>query len=153
MSTNNMTHAETLVRRFYEALSTGNVALIDDVLAPDWETIPLPPHTSEGPAGYKDLIVFLRNVFPDLSITVEDVVVSGDRVAVRSLAHGTHSSEVLGIPATGRQVEFRASDFHRLEQGRIAQTWHLEDYFGLLNQLGATFKAFTGSTFTDSHNV
>ena len=45
----------------------------------------------------------------------------------------------MGIPATGRQVEFRASDVHRLENGRIVQTWHLEDYLAIFNQLGATF--------------
>jgi predicted ester cyclase len=47
----------------------------------------------------------------------------------------------MGIPATGCEVEFRAFDIHRLEAGKIAQTWHLEDYLGLLNQLGATFTA------------
>lgn len=140
MSANSMTEIETTLRRFYETLCTGDATAVDEVLTPDWEQTPLPPHTSEGLEGYKELTAFLREVFPDLSITIEDVVVSGDRAAVRSVARGTHSGEVLGIPATGRTVGFRASDFHRLEEGRIAQTWHLEDYFGLLGQLGATFK-------------
>lgn len=48
----------------------------------------------------------------------------------------THRGEFLGVPATGRRVEFRAFDFHRLEGGRIARSWHLEDNFGLLDQLG-----------------
>lgn len=43
------------------------------------------------------------------------------------------------FPGTGRQVEFRASDFHRLGNGRITRTWHLEDYFGIATQLGLTF--------------
>lgn len=139
MPANTTTDVETTVRRFYEALISGDVTLADEVLAPDWEQIPLPPHTSEGPEGYKELIVFLRAVFPDIEVMIEDVVVSGDRAAVRTLARGTHTAPVLGIPATGRQVEFRAFDFHRLEEGRIAQTWALADYFALLSQLGATF--------------
>ncbi len=131
--------AEATVRRFYEAMSSGNAGLADEVLAPDWEDIPLNPGQGPGREGYKQTIAYLRGVFPDLNITIEDIVVSGDRVAVRSVARGTHSGEILGVPATGRQVEFRAFDFHRLEGGQIFQSWHLEDYFGLLNQLGVTF--------------
>lgn len=131
--------AEATVRRFYEAMSSGDVGLADEVLASDWEDIPLPPGTGRGPDGYKRTVAYLRGVFPDLDVTVEDVVVSGERAAVRSVARGTHSGEILGVPATGRRVEFRAFDFHRLEGGRIAQSWHLEDYLGLLEQLGAAF--------------
>lgn len=77
----------------------------------------------------------------DLVVTVEDVVVSGDGglAAVRSVSRGVHAGELLGVPGTGRRVEFRASDFHRLENGRIVKTWHLEDYFGVATQLGLTF--------------
>jgi predicted ester cyclase len=78
-------------------------------------------------------------VFTDLTTTIEDVVVSGDLVAVRSVSRGVHTGELLGVPGTGRRIEFRASDFHRLENGRIARTWHLEDYFGIATQLGLKF--------------
>ena len=63
-------------------------------------------------------------------------MVAGDRVAVRTVTRGVHTGELLGVPGTGRPVEFRAADFHRLTGGRIAATWHLEDYFGLAAQLG-----------------
>jgi predicted ester cyclase len=59
-------------------------------------------------------------------------------VAVRVLARGTHRGEILGVAATGKKVEFRAFDFHHLADGRIARSWHLEDFFSLLGQLGAT---------------
>jgi predicted ester cyclase len=78
-------------------------------------------------------------VFTDLTVSIEDVVVSGDLVAVRSVSRGTHTGELLGVPGTGRQVEIRAADFHRLAGGRIVRTWHLEDYFGVATRLGLTF--------------
>ncbi|MEU3374626.1 ester cyclase [Streptomyces sp. NPDC006660] len=115
--------------------------LVDEVLAPDWENNPLALNVSAGSEGFKETIAFLRHVFPDITITIEDVVVSGDRAAVRTIARGTHKAEMMGIPATGRQVEFNASDIHRVEGGRIVQSWHLEDYVGLFSQLGATFSA------------
>lgn len=132
---------EATIRRLYEAMSSGDVADVDGILTPDWEDVPHSAHSSPGVHGFKELVAYLHAAFPDLSVTIEDVLVDGDRAAVRSVARGTHSAEVLGIPATGRTVEYRASDFHRLdEDGRIAVTWHLEDFFGLANQLGATLR-------------
>jgi steroid delta-isomerase-like uncharacterized protein len=127
--------AEATVRRFYEGLTTGDTSIADEVLAPDWEDIPLLPGMPDGREGYRRTVAFVRGAFPDLDVTIQDVVASGDRVAVRSVVRGTHKAEFLGVPATGRRVEFAAFDFHRLEAGRIAQSWHLEDNFGLVNQL------------------
>ena len=130
--------AGATVQRFYEALSTGDATLVDEALATDWEAIPA-LRTGPGPDGWKASIAHLRGVFANLSVTIEDVVVSGDRVAVRSITRGFHSGELLGVPATGRELEFRACDVHRLGGGRIVQTWHLEDYFGIATQLGLKF--------------
>jgi steroid delta-isomerase-like uncharacterized protein len=102
--------------------------MIDQVLAPDWEAIPALPSGGRGATGFRELAGFLRGVFPDLTVTVEDIVAAGDRVAVRATARGTHSADLIGVPATGRAVEYRAFEIHRLEDGRIAQTWHVQDY-------------------------
>lgn len=136
----NRSEPETTVRRFYEALSTGDATLVDDALATDWEAIPA-LRTGPGADGWKASIAHLRSVFADLSVTIEDVLVSDDRVAVRSVSRGIHSGELLGVPPTRRLIEFRASDVHRLKDGRIVQTWHLEDYFGIAMQLGLTLSS------------
>jgi predicted ester cyclase len=119
------TDNETAVRRFYEALATGNTGLVDCALAADWEAIPA-MRTGPGPDGWKKSIDHLRGVFSGLTVTIEQVVESGDMVAVRSL----------GIEGTGTEVDFHASDFHQMVDGRIVRTWHLEDYFGIARQLG-----------------
>jgi predicted ester cyclase len=138
MPADSMPEVEATVRRFYEALNTGDTTLVDQALAPGWEAIPA-LRTGPGPEGWKASIAHLRSVFTDLTVTIEDVVVSGDRAAVRSVNRAIHSGELLGVPGTGNQVEFRAADIHRLEGGRIVQTWHLEDYFGIATQIGLTF--------------
>ena len=138
MPTSNITDIETIVRRFYIALSTGETALVDDALAPDWEAIPA-LSTGPGAEGWKASITHLRSVFSDLTVSIDDVVASGDLVAVRSVCRGVHRGELLGVPGSGREIKFRASDFHQLLDGRIVQTWHLEDYFGLATQLGLKF--------------
>ncbi|MFB7271771.1 ester cyclase [Streptomyces sp. NPDC056244] len=136
MSVDGTTEAEALVRRFYEPLSTGETDLVDEVLAPEWEALPA-LHAGPGRDGWKATTAYLRSVLGDLDFTIEDVIVAGDRVAVRSVTRGTHQGELLGIPATGRQVEIRASDYHQVEGGRIVRSWHLEDYYGVVQQLSA----------------
>ena len=67
------------------------------------------------------------------------MIAEADLVAVRTTHRGTHSAEFLGVPATGRTVELRTQDMHRLAAGggRTVETWHLEDFAGLRQQLTA----------------
>lgn len=128
---------ETLARQFYAAFNTGNVDILDDVLAKDWADRPAIPGQTPGPDGEKATIRAFRAAFPDVHFTLEDVVVTQDKVAVRSTIHATHQGEFLGIAPTNRSVTFMTMDIHRIASGRIAETWHLEDFYGLLQQLNA----------------
>jgi steroid delta-isomerase-like uncharacterized protein len=126
---------EAMVRRFYEGMSTGETAFADELIAAEYEDIPVMPGTGGGPEGYRRTVAFLRTAFPDLTMTIEDIVIAGDRVAVRSTARGTHAGDFLGVSATGRHVEFAAFDFHLVADGRFRTSWHLEDNFGLLARI------------------
>ena len=85
----------------------------------------------------------IRAALPDLAHVQEAVVVEptpdgGALAAVRSRLAGTHRGAFLGVAPTGRPVAIRTMDMHRVgPDGRIAETWHLEDFFGLFRQLGA----------------
>ena len=125
------------VRRFYEGMSTGETDFADELIAADYEDVPVMPGVGGGPQGYRDTVAFLRSVFPDLVMTVDDVIIDGDRVAVRSTARGTHRGDFLGVPATGATVTFAAFDVHHLADGRFHRSWHLEDNLSLLEQVRA----------------
>ncbi|MEU9651335.1 ester cyclase [Streptomyces sp. NPDC048110] len=129
---------ETVVRRFYEALSTGDSAQVDESLAADWEALPA-LRAGDGPEGWKASIAHLRGVFSDLTVEIEHVVVNRDMVAVRAVSRGKHTGELLGVEGTGREIEFPAADFHQVVDGRIVRTWHLEDYFSIATQIGLEF--------------
>jgi predicted ester cyclase len=129
---------EQAVRSFYEALATGDTALIDEVCVPDWEGVPA-LRSGPGRDGWKKSIEHLRGVFSDLTISIEQLVEAGDIVAVRSVGRGVHTGTLLGVEGTGRKIEFVASDFHQLSDGMIVRTWHLEDYFGIAAQIGLEF--------------
>ena len=76
--------------------------------------------------------------FPDLHVTIDELVADGDNVAIWYTAEGTHSAEFEGIAATGRHVRWSGADVFRVEGGRIVQGRFVDDSLGLMRQLGAT---------------
>ncbi len=74
---------------------------------------------------------------PDLSATMEDVVISGDRVVGRFVYRGTHTGEFMGIPASGKPVEMRSIDIWRVEDGMFVEHWDELNLMELFQQMGA----------------
>jgi steroid delta-isomerase-like uncharacterized protein len=131
---------EAIVRSFYEPFNTGDTSVYETILAEDWVDTPLGPGQQPGRAGFPPVIAQFRSIFPDLQVTNEDVIVAGDKAAVRSTIRATHEGELFGIPGTGEQIEFIAIDIHRLENGLIVETWHIEDFLSVLFQIGASIQ-------------
>lgn len=124
------------VETLYRAFSEQNPDLVDAVLAPHWDDIPLAPGQEPGPAGIKPIIRSFAAAFPDVQITIHDLLQEPGKVAVRAEISGTHLGELFGIAPTGKKVSFRLHEFHTLEHGLLTTTWHMEDWFGLFLQLG-----------------
>ena len=128
---------KAIIRRVYEIVSTGDferAAEIVDQDAPDNERLPHDP-----PARlidtFKETISEAREGFPDLGITIEDVMAEGDRVAARVVMRGTHRGEFQGITPTGKRVEVRAIDMFRISNGKIVEHWgHADDPRDFLRQ-------------------
>jgi predicted ester cyclase len=74
--------------------------------------------------------------FPDLRLTVEDIVSEGETVAARVAFHGTHRGEFQGIPPTDKEVAFSSMEFNRVVGGKVEEHWVELDLFGLMQQLG-----------------
>ncbi|MEX5721822.1 ester cyclase [Geodermatophilus maliterrae] len=77
----------------------------------------------------------MKRAFPDVTVQIEDVVASDDRVAVRLTLRGTHTGEFEGIPATGRAVEYSSNEFYRFADGVIAEEWICSDTATLHRQI------------------
>ncbi len=86
--------------------------------------------------GVKQLFTALRTAFPDLHATIHDQIAEGNRVVTRKTFYGTHQGELLGIPATGKQVAFEVIDILQLAGGKITDHWNVVDQLGLMQQLG-----------------
>ncbi|WP_353648218.1 ester cyclase [Nakamurella sp. A5-74] len=129
-----------IVKTFYRAFS-GDTDLLDGVVTPDWEDIPLGPGQEPGPDGIKPMIKAIGASFTDFHILVHDVIDGrgpdgNGKIGVRAEMCGTHTGDMFGIPATGRAVHIPIHEFHDIQGGRLARTWHLEDWFGFFNQVG-----------------
>lgn len=94
---------------------------------------PLPP----GLAGFKAVGHMMNGAFPDVVVTEEDLVVTGDRVVERSTARATHGGDFNGIPATGKTVTWSEIHIYRMKAGKIAEHWAELSMLELLQLLGA----------------
>lgn len=123
------------VETLYRAFSEQNPDLVDAVLAPGWEDIPLAPGQVADPAGIKPIIRSVAAAFPDLHVTIHDMIQEPGKIGVRAQISGTHLGELFGIAPTGKKVILLLYEFHTISNGLVTTTWHMEDWFGLFLQL------------------
>jgi steroid delta-isomerase-like uncharacterized protein len=120
---------ERLVRQLYAAFDARDPDALDEILLPEYVD-----HDAE---DLRSFFAWATRVFPDARITIDAVFGSADRVAAHIVLQGTHRDELLGVPATGKQVTFAGIDLFRVEAGRLAEHWGLADRNALLAQLRA----------------
>jgi steroid delta-isomerase-like uncharacterized protein len=140
MSTAEATSNKARFRRFHDAMNTSDAELIakaiDEFVEPDvLIRTPLPVQAT-GAQALKEVFARLHRAFPDLHITVEDVIAEGDRVVGRNSVTGTHQGDYMGLPPTGKPVAYNEIFIFRFVNGRIAETWGVVDVASQMKQLG-----------------
>jgi len=128
----------TAVRRLIqEAFNEGRLETVDEVVASTFvghdPALPEPIHGIE---AEKDLIAGYRRAFPDLSITIDEVIAEGDKVVTRWTARGTNLGDLWAIEPTGKAATVTGMSIDRFEHGRIVEAWTNWDTLGLMQQLG-----------------
>ena len=128
---------KTLVRRWFEAFSSGDLAAVDDLWAADVvDHSPAVPNQAPGREGIKQIVTSFRAAYPDLAFTVEDLIADGDKVASRWTAHGTNTGAFMGMPPTGKQVTIAGMLIVRVAGGTMVESWVNFDALGMMQQLG-----------------
>jgi steroid delta-isomerase-like uncharacterized protein len=108
----------------------------DEFLAADFVSHSTPPGLEPGIEGVKQMANIFHTAFPDMAGTVDDVIVDGNKVAVRFTGTGTHQGEFFGIPPTGKAIKSTGINIFRIEAGKIVEHWNNADDLGLMQQLG-----------------
>lgn len=125
------------VETLYRAFSEGDPGLLDQAVTPDWQDIPLAPGQQPGREGMKPLIERFAAAVPDAAVKIHEIIGGPGRAAVRAEITGTHQGSWFGIAPTGKRFVLPLHEFHRIKDGRLTHTLHLEDWLGWLNQVGA----------------
>jgi len=130
---------KALVRRWFEEANKDKaafMAIIDELHATDFVG-----HGGGGEEtrGLKDLKRDLTewfSAFPDLQFTINDMVVEGDKVAIRYTWTGTHKGEIMHIPPTNKKVTMWEIEIDRIANGKFVEIWARYDTLGFMQQLG-----------------
>jgi steroid delta-isomerase-like uncharacterized protein len=129
---------KTLICRFFEEVYTKkNLAALEEFIAPSHiDHSAAAAGLEVGPEGSRQAIGIMLTAFPDLHVMIEDMIAEGDRVVVRMTMRGTQQGAFGSIPPTGKQVAISTIDIVRIEGGKIAEEWGIDDMLGMLQQLG-----------------
>lgn len=122
-----------IVRRYFEPLSTHDVTIYDEIVHPDVTFHGMEVSSVD---DLKEKGEEVLGAFPDMRASVDLLVEEDDLVAARGTFKGTHTGEFEGIPITGKTFEVTEVDFFRIDNGKIAEVWHLYDSMGMMQQLG-----------------
>jgi steroid delta-isomerase-like uncharacterized protein len=131
-----MDHAGTM-RRMYDLLNAGDVDGFGDLVADDFVEHEELAGLEPGKEGVKTFFRMTIAAFPDLRMSAEDVLTSGDKVVARTQMTGTHQGEFMGIPATGKSVDVQLVDIIRFgDDGLAREHWGVLDSMTMMQQLG-----------------
>ena len=127
---------ETSYRRLIdEVFNQGRLAVADELIAPG-AVEHQRSAMGDGPEGVKRVAGVLRAAFPDFSLTIEDLVVDGDKVWARQRGGGTNLGSFFGKPPTGRKAFIEVFDVCRFEDGKVVEHWGVPDQLGMMLELG-----------------
>jgi len=128
-------------RLIEESFNQGNFALADELVAPDAvdhdPATPAQMRELRGPELLKRTAGMYRTAFPDVRISVDDVIVAGDKVVLRWHSEGTHRGELAGLAPTGARGSVTGISIDHWKDGKVVETWTEWDNLGLARQLGA----------------
>jgi steroid delta-isomerase-like uncharacterized protein len=131
---------KALIQRWFEEVwNQGNSSVIDELLADDGVIHGLVDANGNPVKGLQAFHEFhsqFRGAFPDLKVSVDDVIAAGDRVVARCSVRGTHSGEHLGFAATDAPVQFDGIAIVRIKDGKIVEAWNQFDFLQMNKQLG-----------------
>ncbi len=128
-----------IAERFIHAWSVGNFDIIDELASPDLQVMYTHfPQTYKGPEAFKEILAQTFAAFPDMKITVEEVIPSGNRAVVRWVYNATHQHGILfGVEASGQKVRVSGLTIYTIINGKVVREDGIVDNLSLAMQLGA----------------
>ena len=131
---------KALVEQSLEIWNTGNMALVDELYAPEYVRHEV--DLQEDRVGHDSLkawVTQMRTTYPDLNVASEEVMVMGDKAVMRWVLTGTNTGPRAGLPPTGKTVRLSGVAITRFVEGKVVEDWVYYNLAAALTQLGYTF--------------
>ncbi|MGI0105425.1 ester cyclase [Salinimicrobium sp. WS361] len=109
--------------QFGEAVNSGNLEKLRDLVAHDVKDHDPAPNQGPGPQGYIDFFTMMRNALPDMKIEVKKLVADEDDVAFAYTLTGTHKGDFMGVEGTNKSVKVRGMQISRFKDGKMVERW------------------------------
>jgi len=130
---------KAIVASGLEAWNEGNLALVDELFAPEYVSHNIRTNEDEvGLALEKESVTSFRTQFPDVNLTFDETIRMGDKTVSRWTITGTNTGPMGEIPPTGKKVRFSGITIQRYVAGKIVERWEASDRLTLMQQLGFT---------------
>lgn len=129
----------TAQTKFGEAINTGNLETMKDLVAEGCIDHDPAPGQTPGPQGYIDFFTTMRTAFPDMKVEVKQLVADDDNVSFAYELTGTHNGQFMDIAPTGNNIKVRGMQISKFVNGKMTERWGSSDELGILKQLGKTF--------------
>jgi len=129
------TPEQHLAETYLEMLNTHAPDLVEQFVAEEY--VNHNDAVADGREANRQFWAGFFAALPDLSATMEDLVISGDRVVGRFVYRGTHTGALMGIPASGNAVEMRSIDIWRVQDGMFVEHWDELNLMQVFQQIGA----------------
>lgn len=128
---------KVIAQQYIDAINVDDFEKLRELLTPDFvdhaSVGDLPP----GMEGVEQAHRMLRDGFPDVRFTVDQLIAEGDQVAMIATGQGTHGGNFIGLAPTGNRVSWIGLRCFRMADGKIAEGWSQFDQLGILQQIGA----------------
>jgi len=124
---------KAIVRRLFEVFNKQDLALLDELIAPDYVDH---PRQLRGLESYKQHLSIFYKSFPDSHETIKDIIAEGDKVWIRINGTATHSGEYRGLAPTGKKTTWEAVTIYRIADGKVIEKESIYDMLDFYKQLG-----------------
>lgn len=123
-------------RVWEEVFNKGNLEIIPELFAPNYEFHSPLGIEAKGPEGFKQLETMMHTAFPDIHCTIDDMFGEGDKVACRVTVTGKFKGELMGIAPTGKKSTIQAILITQWVDGKEVEAWESLDMLSYYQQLG-----------------
>jgi steroid delta-isomerase-like uncharacterized protein len=124
------------VTKFLDRVNKGDLTVIDEIFDPAFVDHEAMPGVPPGREGLKQFFAMYLKAFPDMKVSVTHLIAEGDTVLIHHLTTGTNKGDFMGMPATGKAVNFDEMHLVRLAHGKVVEHWGVEDTMTMMQQLG-----------------